>query len=104
MTSWVGDKTEDVAIRLCSDAGLTGDLRTHCSASASHQVMWAPRTRANQSMASCRQTCVHRSTLEAEIVAADLALRTELPPPLPLWEILLQREVKFTFMADKQAV
>eukprot|EP00959_Pyramimonas_sp_CCMP1952_P200882 4201464-Pyramimonas_sp.AAC.1 len=43
-------------------------------------------------MGSQRQTCVSHSTLEAAIVAADLALRKELLASLPLWEILLDRQ------------
>eukprot|EP00959_Pyramimonas_sp_CCMP1952_P081241 1697316-Pyramimonas_sp.AAC.1 len=58
MTSWVGDAMGDVGIRQCSDADLASDLRTHRSASASHQVIWAPRAGAKQSMASRPQTCV----------------------------------------------
>eukprot|EP00959_Pyramimonas_sp_CCMP1952_P141604 2963521-Pyramimonas_sp.AAC.1 len=69
MTSWVSDEVEDVTIRQYSDADLASDVRTHRSASASRQVIWAPCTRANQSMASRRQTCVSHSTLEAECVA-----------------------------------
>ena len=89
MVSWVGDKPEDVELRQYSDADLASDLRTHRSTSASHQIIWGAYTRAVQSLASCRQTCVSHSTLEAEIVAADLALRKELLAALPLWELLL---------------
>ena len=93
-TSWVGDSLSDVELWQYSDADLAGDLRTQRSTSASHQIIWGPYTRAGQSMASRRQTCVSRSTLEAEIVAADLALRTELLAALPSWEILLGRAPK----------
>eukprot|EP00959_Pyramimonas_sp_CCMP1952_P058047 1211578-Pyramimonas_sp.AAC.1 len=55
-------------------------------------------------MGSQRQTCVSHSTLEAEIVAADLALRKELLAALPLWEILLDRPVRCLFLEDNQAV
>eukprot|EP00959_Pyramimonas_sp_CCMP1952_P001974 40599-Pyramimonas_sp.AAC.1 len=104
MTSWVGDNMGDATIRQYYDADLASDLRTHRSTSASRQVIWAPCTRANQSMASRRQSCVSPSALEAGIVAADLALRFGLLPVLPLREILLQGEIKCTFMEDNQAV
>ena len=55
-------------------------------------------------MGSQRQTCVSHSTLEAEIVAADLALRKELLAALPLWETLLGRQIKCLFLEDNQAV
>eukprot|EP00959_Pyramimonas_sp_CCMP1952_P302704 6333914-Pyramimonas_sp.AAC.1 len=72
MTSWVGDRMGDVTILQYSDADLASDLRTRRSASAGHQVIWAPSARAIQSMASRRQTCVSHSTFEAEVVAAGL--------------------------------
>ena len=97
MTSWVGDKLEDVVLNQYSDADLASDLRTHRSTSASHQIIWGPYTRAVQSMASQRQTCVSHSTLEAEIVAADLALRSHLLAALPLWETILGRQFKSMF-------
>eukprot|EP00959_Pyramimonas_sp_CCMP1952_P132066 2761369-Pyramimonas_sp.AAC.1 len=82
---------EDVTIQQYSDADLASDLRTHRSASAGHQVIWAPCARANQSMASRRQSCVSYSALEAEIAAADVVMPTVLLPALPLWEILIGR-------------
>eukprot|EP00959_Pyramimonas_sp_CCMP1952_P011815 249030-Pyramimonas_sp.AAC.1 len=79
MSSWVGDSMENVLLK---------------STSASYQAIWGPYTRAGQSMGSQRQTCVPHSTLEAEIVAADLALRKELLAAIPLWEILLGRTMR----------
>eukprot|EP00959_Pyramimonas_sp_CCMP1952_P071952 1502926-Pyramimonas_sp.AAC.1 len=55
-------------------------------------------------MSSQRQTRASHSTLEAEIVAADLALRKELLAALPLWEILLERPARCLFLEDNQAV
>eukprot|EP00959_Pyramimonas_sp_CCMP1952_P068121 1421898-Pyramimonas_sp.AAC.1 len=55
-------------------------------------------------MGSLRQTCVSHSTLEAETVAADLALRKELLAAFPLWEILLGRQIRCLFVEDNQAV
>eukprot|EP00959_Pyramimonas_sp_CCMP1952_P470938 9497565-Pyramimonas_sp.AAC.1 len=103
MTSWAGDTMEDVMIQQCYDADFASDLRTHRSTSASPQMIWVPYTRANQSMASRRQACVSHSTLEAEIVTADLALRTELLPALSLRGTLLQGRVQCAFMEDNQA-
>eukprot|EP00959_Pyramimonas_sp_CCMP1952_P281166 5877669-Pyramimonas_sp.AAC.1 len=54
-------------------------------------------------MASRRQTCVFHSTRGAEIVVADLPLRTELLPVLPLWEIPLRRQIECAFMGYDQA-
>eukprot|EP00959_Pyramimonas_sp_CCMP1952_P352717 7389974-Pyramimonas_sp.AAC.1 len=66
---------EDFLLKQYSDADLASDIRTHRGTSASYQAIWGLCTRAGQSMASQRQTCVSHSTLEAEIVAAGLALR-----------------------------
>eukprot|EP00959_Pyramimonas_sp_CCMP1952_P313254 6556756-Pyramimonas_sp.AAC.1 len=49
-------------------------------------------------MGSQRQTCVSHSAPEADIVAADLALRKELLAALPLSEILLDRPVRCLFL------
>eukprot|EP00959_Pyramimonas_sp_CCMP1952_P000274 5380-Pyramimonas_sp.AAC.1 len=54
-------------------------------------------------MGSQRQTCVSHSTLEADTAAAVLALRKELVAALPLWEILLDRQVRCLFLEDNQA-
>eukprot|EP00959_Pyramimonas_sp_CCMP1952_P048517 1013014-Pyramimonas_sp.AAC.1 len=83
---------------------LASDARTHRCASASYQAIWGPYTRAGQSMSSQRQTCASHSTLRAEIVAADLALRKELLAALPMWEIMLDRPVRCLFLEDNQAV
>eukprot|EP00959_Pyramimonas_sp_CCMP1952_P266349 5568415-Pyramimonas_sp.AAC.1 len=104
MTSWVGDRMEDVLLMQYYDADLASDIRTHRSTSASYQAIRGPYTRAGQSMGSQRQTCVSHSTLEAEIVAADLALRKQLLAALPLWEMLLGRQIRCLFLGDKQAV
>eukprot|EP00959_Pyramimonas_sp_CCMP1952_P240028 5016207-Pyramimonas_sp.AAC.1 len=55
-------------------------------------------------MSSQRQTCVSHSTLEAEIVAAGLALSKELLAGLPLQEILLDRPARCLFLEDNRAV
>eukprot|EP00959_Pyramimonas_sp_CCMP1952_P184198 3851808-Pyramimonas_sp.AAC.1 len=55
-------------------------------------------------MGSQRQACVSHNTLEAEIVAAGLALRKELLAALPLWKMLLDRQVRCLFLDDNQAV
>ena len=52
---------------------------------------------------SKKQSCVSHSTPEAEIVAADLAIRTEGLPALQLWDMVLERPVKLLFQEDNQA-
>jgi hypothetical protein len=52
---------------------------------------------------SKKQTCVSHSTTESEIVAADLAARSEGLPALQLWETILDRAVELRFYEDNQA-
>ena len=47
-----------------------------------------------------RQSCVSFSTPEAEIVAADLAIRTEGLPTLQLWDMVLERPVRLFFQEN----
>jgi hypothetical protein len=52
---------------------------------------------------SKKQTCVSHSTPEAEIVAANAAVRLEGLPALQLWDIVLERKVIATLLEDNQA-
>ena len=52
---------------------------------------------------SKRQTAASHSTPEAEIVAADLGIRTEGLPALCLWEVLLDRAVLCVLCEDNEA-
>ena len=52
---------------------------------------------------SKRQSCVSHSTQEAEIVAANVAVRVIGIPALPLWDLLMQKKVRLTFHEDNQA-
>ena len=52
---------------------------------------------------SKKQSCVPHSTPEAEIVAADLAIRTEGLPALQLWDMVLERPMKLVFQENNQA-
>ena len=53
---------------------------------------------------SKRQECVSHSTLEAEIVAADWALRREGIPMLDLWDILAGKGQKVVFHDDNESM
>lgn len=52
---------------------------------------------------SKKQICVSHSTPEAEIVAADHAVRIEGLPALQLWEAILRRRVAIKFLEDNAA-
>ena len=101
---WVGDPAEDLKIWCWADADFAGDPRTQRSTSACATAMAGPNTRFFLSAKSQRQTAVSHSTPEAEIVSADLAVRTEALPASLLWNHILERDVKVLFLEDNEAV
>lgn len=55
-------------------------------------------------MRSAKSNHVYFIAPEAEIVAANLAIRTEGLPALQLWDMVLQRPVRFLFQEYHQAI
>jgi hypothetical protein len=53
---------------------------------------------------SKRQTAVSHSTPEAEIIAADYAMRAEGIPALSLLEMIFERKVHLCMMEDNEAM
>jgi hypothetical protein len=104
MVGWVGDRSEDVSLHCFADADFAGCEKSARSTSGVFLCVTGP----NSSMPLCgiskRQSCVSHSTPEAEIVAADVALRTEGMPGLQLWDRLLGRKVVLQFHEDNQAM
>ena len=100
MTSWVGDPIKDWELVAYSDADLAGDYDTSRSTTGVFLCVRGPRTFITLQGISKRQTCVSHSTPEAEIVAADHAIRTEALPALQLWEKLKGVPMKVQFMED----
>ena len=86
-----------------SDADFAGDLETCRSTSGVFPHLEGPTTFFPISGQSKKQSCVSHSTPEAEIVAADIAVRTEGLPALQLWEAVLERKVTLLFQEDNAA-
>ena len=86
MIGWVGDKIEDLSLGLFADADFAGCAQSLRSTSGSHLQVQGKFTRFPLAGGSKRQGCVSHSTPEAEIVAADTALRTLGIPALSLWK------------------
>ena len=82
MTSWVGDPIKDWELAAYSNADLAGDSHTSQSTTGVFLCVRGPRTFITLQGVSERQSCVSHSTPEAEIVAADHAIRTEALPAL----------------------
>ena len=101
---WVGDDQNDLSLAVWADADFAGDPRTQRSTSACATAIVGPHTRFFVSAKSQRQTAVSHSTPEAEIVSADMAVRTEALPASALWDHILQRTVEVRFLEDNEAV
>ena len=88
--SFCGNSAQELQLAVYADADWAGDTRTHKSTSGCALTLLASHTKCMLSASSRRQTCTSHSTPEAEIVAADAALRTEALPAIPLWEHMLK--------------
>ena len=99
----IGDSLDNLSLALYSDADFASCLETSKSTSGVFIAIKGPNTFFPLNACSKKQTCVSHSTPEAEIVAADVALRTEGLPALQLWDLVFKRKVKVIFMEDNQA-
>ena len=104
MTGWVGNKFDDLSLSLFADADFAGCAQTLRSTSGSHMHIQGKQTRFPLSGGSKRQGCVSHSTPEAEIVAADVTLRTMGLPALSIWETLTGKSPKLLFHDDNQGM
>ena len=99
----VGDSSKNVHLTLFSGADFAGCLDTAKSTSGVFIALTGPNSFFPLNAISKKQSCVPHSTPEAEIVAADLAIRTEGLPALQLWEMVLERPMELVFQEDNQA-
>ena len=53
---------------------------------------------------STKQTAVSHSTAEAEVVAAEKSMRESGVPALDLWETVVMRSIRLTFLEDNQTM
>jgi hypothetical protein len=104
MIGWVGDKPTDLQCHLFADADFAGCTQTQRSTSGIHLCVRGPRSCFPIAGHSKRQTCVSHSTPEAEIVAADAAVRTCGIPALILWTVILPHIETIYFHEDNQAM
>ena len=102
LTGWVGDGRDHVVPHLFADADFAGDSKSSRSTSGAHFCLLGPNTVFPLSGQCKKQGCVSHSTPEAEIVAADHALRMFGLPGLDLWDVLLQRQVVLQFHEDNE--
>jgi hypothetical protein len=76
MTGWIGDSIEELTPHIFADADFAGCPSTSRSTSAMHHALLGPHSAFPIAGQSRKQGCVSHSTLEAEVVASDNALRT----------------------------
>ena len=104
MTGWVGDNFNELTLSLFADADFAGCAQSLKSTSGSHMHIQGNHTRFPLSGGSKRQGCVSHSTPEAEIVAADVTLRTMGLPAMSIWETLTGKSPKLLFHDDNQGM
>ena len=99
----IGDSFDKVALFVYSDEDFVGDKESSKSTTGIFMAPTGPNTFFPFNAAPKKQTCVSHSTPEAEIVAANAAVRLEGLPALQLWDIVLERKVIATLLEDNQA-
>ena len=97
------EKPSDLELHLYADADF-GGCPTQKSTSGAFMCIRGKNSFFPINGASKRQGSVSHSTPEAEIVAADFALRTMGLPAILLWERLLSKKVILHFHEDNQAM
>ena len=75
---FVGDPLEACELHLFADADHAGDRRDCKSTSGVYLCLWGPNTRFPLACICKKQTSQSHSSVEAELVALDLALRKPL--------------------------
>ena len=89
LIGWVGNNIKELSVGIYADADYAGCGQSLRSTSGSHMMAFGSHTRFPLAGGSKRQGCVSHSTPEAEIVAADYALRTHAVPVISLWKTLV---------------
>ena len=103
MIAWVGDDPRDLRLECFADADFAGDIKTMKSTSGAFLALVGPNSFVPLAAVSKKQGCISTSTPEAELVAANLAMRQLALPAVPLWETILQRKLKIVFREDNEA-
>ena len=86
-----------------TDADFAGCKETGRSTTGIFLTLEGPHTFFPLNAVSKKQSVVSHSTPEAEIVAADAALRLEGIPGLTLWDALARKKIDLIMFEDNQA-
>ena len=90
-------------IRLYADADFAGGRPEYKSTAGICLALVGPNSFFPLAAKAQKQTAVAHSTVEAEIVSANLAVRTMGLPALDLWETALRRSVQLTLIEDNES-
>jgi hypothetical protein len=101
---WCGDPSSALELRVYADADFAGCIRTMRSTAGVILAVSGPNARVILAGVSKRQTAVSRSRPEAEIIAADHAMRAEGIPALSLLDTIFARKVHLRMMEDNEAM
>jgi hypothetical protein len=103
---WIGDKWEDLELTIYSDADWAGDKTSYFSTTGGFMCLTGRNTFFPLAAMSKKQSCVSHSTPEAEIVAADMVMKSIGIPALQLWDTILGKpgtRLKAKFREDNEA-
>ena len=103
LSGFIGDGPSALKLRLYADADFAGDRPEFKSTSGAFLALVGPNSFFPLAAKAQKQTSVAHSTVEAEIVSADTAVRTIGLPALDLWEPVLGRSVALTLIEDNES-
>jgi hypothetical protein len=100
---FVGDPLDDLYLAIFADADFAGDRKDSKSTGGALLVLMGPNTFYPLGAISKKHGCTSHSTVEAEVVSLNTAIRTLGLPALDLWEKILGRPVTLVAYEDNQA-
>jgi hypothetical protein len=104
MIVWCGDPSSALELRVYADADFAGRIRAMRSTTGVILAVSGPNACVILTGVSKRQTAASHSTPEAEIIAADHAMRAEGIPALSLLDAIFERKVHLRMMEDNEAM
>ena len=108
LKGYIGDAPKDLRLQLFADADFASDLTTRKSTIGLFLALAGPHSFFPLTAVSKKQSAVSHSTPEAEIIAADTALRTLGLPGMDLWDkvmkkLLNEKAMPVKFMEDNES-
>ena len=103
LTGFIGVGPSALKLRLYADADFAGDRPEFKSTYGVPFALVGPNSFSPLAAMAQKQTSVAHATVEAEIVSANLAVRTIGLPALDLWETVLKRSVLLTLIEDNES-